>query len=264
MEELFSCRNCVNNCAQSVNIGRGPGFCLQHNSVITSPEKTTCKYLHRKDLPQFVVNEGISEHAAEFAAFSDLVSLETKTPIQKLKYSERFAWESHNFDPLNHALAQYHKSDPAWVFIQSFSGGLDGRRSLAHAALIRRYMNHCGTWTSSYRLILASLQEIDCKPYFSGDGLREALDLEAARQEALWDVVYSRLSSLQEYGFHAGLEEILWASDSLNGSLVEQDWDGLAKQLHEKRSVWTDLIIKHAKVEEAFFPPTDASGEDFR
>ena len=264
MDELFSCRNCVNNCAQSINIGRGPGFCIQHGSVIAAPDKTTCKYLHRKDLPQFVVNEGVSEHAAEFASYPDLVSLETKSPIPKLKYSERFAWENHHFDPLLHSLAQYHKSHPAWVFIQSFSGGLDGRRSLAHAALIRRYMNHCGTWVSSYRLVLAALQEIDCEPHFITDGLRGESDPEVVKHEALWDVVYTRLSGLQEYGFHAGLEEILWASDALNGSLAEQDWPGLAKQLHEKRSAWTDLIISHAKAEEEFFPPVDASGEDYR
>ena len=43
MEELFSCRNCVHNSGQSLMVGRGPGFCLQHESVILSPERTTCK-----------------------------------------------------------------------------------------------------------------------------------------------------------------------------------------------------------------------------
>ena len=76
MDELFSCRNCIHNCGQSLLIGQGSGFCLQHESVIWEPDRTTCKYLHRKDLPYFVVEEGTREHAAEFAGFPFLVSLD--------------------------------------------------------------------------------------------------------------------------------------------------------------------------------------------
>ena len=32
-------------------------------------------------------------------------------------------------------------------------------------------MDHCGTWTSSYRLVLALLEEIDAQPYFSPNEL---------------------------------------------------------------------------------------------
>ena len=67
MDELFSCRNCIHNCGQSLNVGRGPVYRLQHDSVIPDPGLITCKYLHRKDLPNFVVDEGVREHAAEFA-----------------------------------------------------------------------------------------------------------------------------------------------------------------------------------------------------
>ena len=59
MEELFSCRNCVHNSGQSLNIGLGKGYCQFHSSVIDSPFETTCKYLHRKDLPRFSVDEAI-------------------------------------------------------------------------------------------------------------------------------------------------------------------------------------------------------------
>ena len=77
MDELFSCRNCIHNSGQSLLIAEGLGFCLQHNSVIRDPDRTTCKYLHRKDLPNFVVHEGIGEHAAEFAGFPLQVSLDS-------------------------------------------------------------------------------------------------------------------------------------------------------------------------------------------
>ena len=269
MDELFSCRNCVNNCAQTIHIGAGVGFCVQHNSVIKQPSETTCKYLHRKDLPGFVVNDGISEHAAEFAHFPGLVSLRAHKPVPKTVYSELHAWETKSFDPLLHSLAQYHKANPAWVFIQSFSGGLDGRRSLAHTSLIRRYMNHCGTWTSSYRLVLASLQELDCTPHFERNDLAvQSTDapeeVEEVREQALWDVVFSRLSGLQEYGWHAGIERIMWATDELNGALSEMDWSVLAQHLHEKGIEWTELIIEHAKEEGEFFPSNGQNSEEFR
>src|SRR5438105_7461535 len=149
MDALFSCRNCIHNCGQSLNIGRGLWYCLQHNSLIENPDDTTCKYLHRKDLPRFVVEEGIEEHASEFVRFPALVSLSSKQPIAKLWYSERVGWEKRDFDPIVLLSAQYHRTDRAWILIQAMSSGIDGRRSLSHASLVRRYMNQCGTWTSS-------------------------------------------------------------------------------------------------------------------
>ncbi len=109
MDELFSCRNCIHNCGQSLNVGQGAGYCLQHDSVIPDPGLITCKYLHRKDLPNFVVDEGVREHAAEFAPFPRLVRLDTKESVEQVRYSEKYQWEKHSFDPLTHALAQYHK-----------------------------------------------------------------------------------------------------------------------------------------------------------
>ena len=171
MDEIFSCRNCIHNCGQTLYIGRGTGYCLQHDSVILHSDQTTCKYLHRKDLPYFVVDEGTREHAAEFAFYTGLVRLDTHEAIGAIRYSERHAWEADEYDALTHALAQYYKSKPRWVVIQALTAGADGRRSLAHACLIRHYLEHCGTWTSSYRLILGLLQEIDDTPRFSSKAL---------------------------------------------------------------------------------------------
>lgn len=256
MDALFSCRNCIHNCGQSLNIGNGVGYCLQHNSMIENPEDTTCKYLHRKDLPRFMVEEGIEEHAAEFVAFSGLVALSTKTALPKLWYSERIGWEHRTFDPIVMLSAQYHRTERAWVLIQALSSGIDGRRSLSHAALVRRYMNHCGTWTSSYRLVLAMIQEMDSRPQFASADLviRAGDRAEDVASDALWDVVFNRLSAVQEYGWHAGLENLLWAVDELNGALTEFDWDALQSELAEKRVAWTDQIIAHAKQQGEFFP----------
>src|SRR5689334_4659094 len=146
MEELFSCRNCVHNSGQSLNAGPGRGYCQFHSSVIDIPSQTTCKYLHRKDLPRFAVEEGIREHAYEFAMYPGLVNLITKEAIADVPYSEKYSWEHGQYDPLLNALAQYYKSERSWVFIQAFSGGVDGMRSLAHACLVRRYMDRCAKW----------------------------------------------------------------------------------------------------------------------
>lgn len=256
MDTLFSCRNCVHNCGQSLLIGRDAGFCVKHDSVLPNPERTTCKYLHRKDLPRFVVDEGIREHASEFAGFSGIADLVDYKPVRRVFYSEKYTWERNHFDPITQSLAQYHKTEPAWIFLQAMSGGVDGRRSLAHASLIRRYMDHCGTWRSSYRFVLALVQELPTTPQFLDKDLNVENDqLIETRQEAIWDVFFAQLSGVQEYGFHAGLEPLMWATDELNGKLASLDWPGLTDELAEKSPEWTSLIIQHATHEGAFFPP---------
>lgn len=266
MHDLFSCRNCVHNCSQTSNIGRGVGYCLQHNSVIFVPDDTTCKYLHRKDLPFFAVDEGVREHASEFATYSALVTLSTKQPLPRAFYSEKHAWEHGSFDAIVNALAQYHRTERAWVFIEAFASGLDGRRALTHAALVRRYMDNCGTWRSSYRLVLASIQELDAEPQFRQHDLVNGHngDLAEVRQEALWDVVFTRISGVQEYGFHAGIEDLMWASDALGEGLATLNWPMLKEELTKKRADWTDRIIGHATKEGAFFASSkdDADSPD--
>lgn len=255
MDILFSCRNCIHNCLQSPNIGPGSGFCLLHSSVLWDSKTTTCKYLHRKDLPHFMVDEGIREHAAEFAGFSSLVNLHTKAVIHKVPYSEKFVWENKLFDSLLNTLAQYDKVDKTWIFVQAFSGGVDGRRALVHTSLVRRYMNKCDTWTSTYRLMLALLQEIDIEPHFDPRSLivEEDTTLAETQFQALWDVIFARIASLQEYGWHAGLEDLMWATDTIIGGLAELNWPVLQEELARQRGKWTTRIIDHAKTEGEFF-----------
>jgi hypothetical protein len=259
MDQVFSCRNCIQNAGQSLLIGRGAGFCLQHGSVIWEPERTTCKYLHRRDLPDFVVDEAKREHAAEFAGFPFLAGLDTKTPIDRIYYSEKFSWERHSFDPIVHALAQYFKADKRWIYISAFSGGVDGRRALTHSSLVRRYIHQCEAWTSSYRLVLGLLSEIDITPRFDPRELVEETSGSEAEKadEAIWDVIFARLAALQEYGWHAGLEPLTWATDSLNGSLSKLDWSRLQPELLALRGTWIDLIISHAREHDEYFSASD-------
>ena len=96
-----------------------------------------------------------------FSAIADLVN---HTPIERRHYSEKFVWERRQYDPLTQSLAQYHKTKPAWIFLQAMAGGLDGPRSLADASLVRRYMDNCGSWRTSYRFALAIVQECQLPP----------------------------------------------------------------------------------------------------
>lgn len=263
MDKIYSCRNCIHNGGQSLLIGRGAGFCIKHDSVIFKPSQTTCKYLHRKDLPYLVVDEGLREHASEFAGFSAMADLITKEPIAKLSYSEKFAWERRQFDPVNHSLALYHRTNPTWVFLQTMSGGVDGRRSLAQASVVRRYMDNCGTWQSSYRFILGIIQDLSLTPIFNESDLNdEDGDIgEDIREDAIWDVFFTRLSGIQEYGFHAGIEDLMWATDKLNDALVSLDWLLLKKELNVKNEEWIKMVIDHAKEEGEFYKKSDPISE---
>jgi len=272
MDELFSCRNCVHNSGQSLNSGRGHGYCQFHSSVIIDPIQTTCKYLHRKDLPRFSVDEATREHAYEFTMFSGLVNLVTKEPIGIIPYSEKYYWEHGQFNSLLNSLARYHKTNRAWIFIESLAGGVDGMRSLAHASLVRRYMDRCAKWTSSYRLVLSMVQEIDIEPRFEDADLISSsyLGIEEARTQALWDVIFARISGVQEYGWHSGVESLLWITDELNGGLSKLDWLKLKLELTETKPKVTDVIIRHARDNGGFFtqnyeqePELESEREDY-
>jgi hypothetical protein len=192
-----------------------------------------------------------------------MADLVTHEPIPRLRYSEKFAWERRQFDSVNQILAQYHKTKPTWIFIQAMSGGLDGRRSLTHASIVRRYMDNCGTWVSSYRFILGILQELSVRPIFTNADLNdEEGDIgDDDHEEAIWDVFFTRLAGIQEYGFHSGIEDLMWATDKLNGALVSLDWPGLQIELNEKTEEWTHMVIEHAKKEGQFFAMEEPLGE---
>jgi hypothetical protein len=255
---LFSCRNCIHNSGQTLTVGRGTGFCLHHNSIIRDSRGTTCKYLHRKDLPWFTVDEAKREHAAEYAEFSGMADLYKRTPVSLAFYSEKFAWDNKTFDPLTNVLARYHKSKPSWIFVESLTGGVDGRRSIAHGCLVRRYMANCNSWKSSYRLVMAVVQELSDTPHFKDEDICFEDGLTPTKEDALWDLIFIRLTLLQEYGWHAGLEYLVWIPDALGDAIVDFDWERLQPHLASLRVSITETIIDHAQKEGEYF----AAGDD--
>jgi hypothetical protein len=204
-------------------------------------------------MPFFTVDEGVKEHAYEFAIFSSIVDMTTMSPVQNINYSEKHVWLTSTHDSLTQSLAHSYKITPTWVFVESLAGGGDGRRALAHAAVVRRYMSNCRTWKSSYRFVLSLVEELSKTPHFEEEDVNPEVKQDPL-QEALWDVFFCRISGVEEFGFHSGLEELMWATDQLNGSLLEFSWVDLKRDLKEKSPRWTELIIRHATDEGVFFP----------
>ena len=249
MDELFSCRNCVENCGQTLNIGRSIGFCLRHGAIVKDPISTTCKYLHRKDLPWFVVDEARSEHAAEFSGFTGMAGLYSHEPIKHMYYSERYVWENKSFDSLTNALARYHFAQKKWIFIESLTGGIDGRRAVAQASLTRRYMSVCETWKSSFRLTLDVVQQLPQAPAFLAIDINES---GGGEEQAFWDVIFSRITLVQEYGWHAGLEKLQWLTDSLK-ELQTFQWSSVQPELEKIVPIILEAMFRHAQDNDGYF-----------
>lgn len=263
--ETFSCRNCVQNPMQGMTVGGGQGYCLHWSSVIREPHRTTCKYLHRKDLPHYLVDEGRSAHAAEFAHAAGPADLMTLRQIPRVKYSERAAWDGRSFDPALHAVAMYHRgegqSDVGGKsrFIQAFVGSMDGQRAMAYSSLVRRYMHHCDSWTSSYRLLLAQISEIDTDVVISRAQLvADGAPIGEVAVAAKWEVFFCRVSAIQEFGWHASMDTLVHPLVSVRESVISMDWDALMRGLSALKDKWQDEIIEKAKVEGEYFPPPAA------
>jgi hypothetical protein len=198
-----------------------------------------------------LIDEGEREHAYELAPFESLVDTVSMKPLPRTNYSERHAWLSKSFDPLLMTLAHARLIKPTRLFIETLAGGLDGRRALAHASVVRRYMANCDTWVSSYRLVLAMVQEFDVPAVFQASDLASG-DIDNA-PDAKWDLFFVRIGGLQEYGFHAGLEDLIWATDGLGDALALLDWSAIQALLPKKKTEWMEIIIRHAQAGGAFF-----------
>ena len=264
--ETFSCRNCVQNPMQGNAFGRGEGYCLQWGSVLPQPERTTCKYLHRKDLPRHLVDAGTAEHAKEFAACTGPTNLLTGAALRRIPYSEKHKWDTNTFEPTLHAIAMYHRGDAAetapagkWRFIQGFGGSFDARRAIAYSSLVRRYMHHCDSWDSSYRLVLAQVEDIGAPIAVPKEDLLS--DNGMGERAAFWEVFFAQLSGLQEFGWHASLEVLRTPVSGLGPAVAQLDWDAVCEAVRPLRAQWQAAIIAKARSAGEYFPtPTAREG----
>jgi SOS regulatory protein LexA len=248
--DLFSCRNCIHNPAQGLTVGRGAGFCLQWGSLIERPEQTTCKYLHRKDLPAFLVRRATEEHADELSATRGMVDLHTHAPVAARGYD---AGSSSLLDPANHVVASYHALDSGrdmtierrGELIALFAGCVDGRWALLHASLVRRGMLGAVASQTRTTLVLALLEEVDSDVFFDERDLvaADGSPGDAARAAARWEVAYARLSGIQEFAWHAGDERLKHPLRELGDVVAGEDWPGLIRALAKLKEGWIDAVI---------------------
>jgi hypothetical protein len=236
--DLFSCKNCIHNPAQGLTMGRGAGFCLQWGSVVERPEQTTCKYLHRKDLPAFLVREAVEEHADELADTRGMVDIygHERLPLRSMD-----AGAPAILDPATHVVATYHAlesardvtADRRGELIGLFAGSVDGRTALFHASLVRRGMLGVASWQTRKDLVTALLDEIDSDVFFNDRDL-VGLDggpTDAARAAARWEVAYARLSGIQEFGWHAAMDVFKHPLRDLGDLVAAEDWPGFLHAL---------------------------------
>ena len=251
--DLFSCRNCIHNPAQGLTLGQGPGYCLQWGSIIEQPEQTTCKYLHRKDLPIFLVQQAVQEHADEFSICRGMADLETREPIVPTAYDERDFDQTEHLDLTTRAVADHYALSAApdatparrARLIPMFAGSSDARRTMAHASLVRRAMRGDlppYLWT---RRVLDLAEEVDGDfTVYTHDLVKErGLFEEETRVAAVWEVVYTRLSGLQEYGWHVSIEDLKYPMQELGRYAANQDWEGLRARLRSIKEQWYEAIL---------------------
>lgn len=124
-------------------------------------------------------------------------------------------------------------------------------------------MDQCGSWASSYRHILGLIQDMDATPNFAPESLvvdGVGCATPDGHDDALWEVIFCRFSGIQEYGWHAGIRELLDLVQALDGTLAEFDWENLKDTLRAKKAEWTSTVIDHARQNSVFFqqvPPSE-------
>lgn len=252
--DLFSCRNCIHNPAQGLTLGRGPGFCLQWGSIVADPEQTTCKHLHRKDLPMFLVREAMEEHAEELSGAVAMVDLATHAPIAPRAYDERDLPQAPRLDLTTRAVAGYHAAASAREatpiqrvgLIATFAGATEARRALVHACLVRRAMLSDLPRSLWLQSVLDLVQELDQRlAVDAGDVVGAAGEPEQiARAAALWETGLARLSGLQEYGWHAAVETLEYPMQELGASVADQDWAGFLLTLGRLKQGFREQILR--------------------
>ncbi|WP_437718782.1 hypothetical protein WMF45_21640 [Sorangium sp. So ce448] len=245
--DLFSCRNCIHNPAQGLTLGSGAGFCLTWGSVIERPEQTTCKYLHRKDLPMFLARGGIQEHEDEFARLTYMADLGTRDVLIPRPYDSDDMLEADRLDPATRAVAAYHALDSAPdataqrrdLTLATFAGAGDGRKAMTHANLVRRNVNSGGLTRIWPRRVLDLVDEIDSDVLFRAADLLEADGAVAAR----WEVAHARLSCLQEFGWHVAEEQLMYPMMELGAHVAEDDWNGFLLALGRLKKRFRECIV---------------------
>jgi hypothetical protein len=256
MKNPFTCDNCIFNPSQFHDLGTRIGYCLQHGVILRNSLHTTCRYHRRKDLPYFVAEEGQKEHYQQFHHITNVVYYWSRYPDERRLYSEKYAWENRTFDPNLHDVAIYHRTVKKWTFLQALAGSRSPIKSIMHSSMVRRYIYQCGPRQDNYRLILALTTTLDERVDLQLNDFRSELTPEEfveLREHYARDVVLLRLYAVQEYGCLTSNEQIMWASDELNGSFLSSNREYFAA-VRTLVPILQTLILNAAQERGNFFP----------
>ncbi len=256
MKNPYTCDNCLYNPLQYHEIGTSTGFCLRHDSILKNSQHTTCHFHKRKDLPFFLYEDGMNEHAAEFPENIGIVFYYAKYPVDTKKYSERHVWLTNTFDPYLQEVAIYHRTQTKWTFIQAFSASRNPIKSIIFSSLTRRYIQQCGAKNDNYRLILSLSHD-----------LRETVDIHIddfifeirhedyvdLRDHYLKEIKLLQLYAIQEYGMLIKNDDIAWITDELNGTLFAS-WNEFFKGVASLVPLIQRYVIDSSQKRGTFFP----------
>jgi methionine synthase II (cobalamin-independent) len=73
------------------------------------------------------------------------------------------------------------------------------------------------------------------------------------REQAMWEVFFTRISGVQEFGWHASIESLKYPMTELH-EYIGDKWEKLKPALRGAKQSWTETIIELAKSEGRFFP----------
>ena len=116
-------------------------------------------------------------------------------------------------------------------------------------------MHHCDSWWSSYRFILGVIAEIDYEVLFRSEDIKSDNDISESemREQATWEVFYTRLSGIQEFGWHASMDSLKFPMRELS-AYIGDSWNSIKSILTNLKACWEDEVITLATQEGRFFP----------
>ncbi len=264
MRNPFTCDNCVFNPSQYQDLGTKVGYCLKHSSILKNSSHTTCRFLRRKDLPQFVAKESENEHFEQFRRTNGIVFYYNKIQQEKQNYSEKHAWLTNSFDAHLHEVAIYHKTKKKWIFLQALLASRNPIKNVMQSSLVRRYIATCGPERNNYRLILSLTQDLAEPVEIKSQDFRIDLEPEefnAIKESYQKDVLLLRIYAIQEYGNLIESENIMWISDELNGSFLSS-WNEFTVAVRSLIPLVQTKIVAHAQQAGVFFADQSLNSEE--
>jgi hypothetical protein len=267
MNNPYTCDNCLFNPIQYREIGTKVGFCLKYSCLLRNSLHTTCHFLKRKDLPSFLAEEGVTEHASEFPESEGIVFYYGKYKDEIKRYCGYHAWATGTYDPYLYEAALYHKTAKKWTFIQAFAASRNPIKSIMSSSLTRRYIGQCGPERDNYLLILSVVKDLKERIDLRADDFRwEVSSGEFSRLEEFYlkDIKLFQLYAIQEYGHLMKDERIMWISDELNGSLLAS-WKEFFSSVDNLVPAIMTYVIESAQKRNEFFPKKEETEieEDF-